>query len=102
MEKAPSKSGAEPAHNRRMQVTASSAVDIRAEVPKFVSRAGFKLEKALETFRIPVEGLVCLDSGLSTGGFTDCLLQHGASQARHYPGRFLPVHFADPSAWASV
>lgn len=46
--------------------------------PKFVSRGGFKLEKALEVFGIDVEGLVMLDAGSSTGGFTDCLLQHGA------------------------
>lgn len=46
--------------------------------PKFVSRGGFKLEKALEKFGVDVEGLVMLDAGSSTGGFTDCLLQHGA------------------------
>lgn len=46
--------------------------------PKYVSRAGYKLEKALEHFAINVQGLTCLDAGLSTGGFTDCLLQHGA------------------------
>lgn len=59
---------------------ASAEINIRAQVPKFVSRAGLKLEKALEFFSIDVEGLVCLDSGLSTGGFTDCLLQRGAAQ----------------------
>lgn len=46
--------------------------------PKYVSRGGFKLEKALDTFAIDVKGLVMLDAGSSTGGFTDCLLQHGA------------------------
>lgn len=46
--------------------------------PKFVSRGGFKLEKALDVFGIDVDGLVMLDAGSSTGGFTDCLLQHGA------------------------
>jgi len=45
---------------------------------KYVSRAGFKMEKALEHFQVPVEGVVALDAGLSTGGFSDCLLQHGA------------------------
>lgn len=44
---------------------------------EYVSRAGFKLARALESFNISVEGLVALDAGLSTGGFTDCLLQHG-------------------------
>jgi 23S rRNA (cytidine1920-2'-O)/16S rRNA (cytidine1409-2'-O)-methyltransferase len=43
--------------------------------PKFVSRAGFKLEKALDHFGIDVKGLVALDAGLSTGGFSDCMLQ---------------------------
>lgn len=46
--------------------------------PKYVSRAGLKLEAALDHFNIDVTGLIALDAGLSTGGFTDCLLQHGA------------------------
>ena len=46
--------------------------------PRHVSRAGVKLEAALEHFGISVEGLVCADLGASTGGFTDCLLQRGA------------------------
>lgn len=46
--------------------------------PKFASRAGFKLEAALDTFDVEVTDLVVLDAGLSTGGFTDCLLQRGA------------------------
>ncbi|MCX7868465.1 MAG: TlyA family RNA methyltransferase, partial [Terrimicrobiaceae bacterium] len=46
--------------------------------PKYVSRGGFKLEAALEAFQIEPAGLVALDLGSSTGGFTDCLLQHGA------------------------
>ena len=44
----------------------------------FVSRAGFKLDHALEIFKIPVQDRYCLDIGASTGGFTDCLLQRGA------------------------
>ncbi len=50
--------------------------------PKYVSRGGFKLEKALDAFELEVSGLVMLDAGSSTGGFTDCLLQRGA-QAVH-------------------
>ena len=46
--------------------------------PKYVSRGGLKLEGALEAFPVSPEGKVCLDIGSSTGGFTDCLLQHGA------------------------
>ncbi|MCA9769887.1 TlyA family RNA methyltransferase [Candidatus Dependentiae bacterium] len=48
--------------------------------PKYVSRAGFKLERALEYFNIDVAGLVILDAGISTGGFTDCLLQKDAQK----------------------
>ncbi|HEX8177593.1 MAG TPA: TlyA family RNA methyltransferase [Pyrinomonadaceae bacterium] len=45
---------------------------------RYVGRGGLKLEAALREFSVKVEGLVCLDVGASTGGFTDCLLQHGA------------------------
>lgn len=48
--------------------------------PRFVSRGGEKLDAALEAFAIDVTGLVCADVGASTGGFTDCLLQHGAAK----------------------
>jgi 23S rRNA (cytidine1920-2'-O)/16S rRNA (cytidine1409-2'-O)-methyltransferase len=54
---------------------------IEVEEPlKYVSRGGLKLEAALQAFQISVEGKVCLDIGTSTGGFTDCLLQHGAKR----------------------
>ena len=46
----------------------------------YVSRGGFKLEKALETFDVDVKGKVCTDVGSSTGGFTDCMLQNGAAK----------------------
>ncbi len=49
------------------------------EMP-FVSRGGLKLARAMEHWRIDVRGKVCMDVGTSTGGFTDCLLQHGAAQ----------------------
>ncbi|MFN5193269.1 MAG: TlyA family RNA methyltransferase, partial [Cyanobacteriota bacterium] len=48
--------------------------------PRFVSRGGEKLVAALEAFPIAVAGRICLDGGISTGGFTDCLLQHGAAR----------------------
>lgn len=51
-----------------------------AQPPKYVSRAGLKLEHGLKTFGVDVNGLVALDIGASTGGFTDCLLQHGAKR----------------------
>ena len=49
------------------------------ELP-FVSRGGFKIEKAIHSLNLDVSGLLCLDVGASTGGFTDCLLQRGASR----------------------
>ena len=49
------------------------------EQPRFVSRGGDKLAAALEGFALPVRGRICLDGGISTGGFSDCLLQAGAS-----------------------
>jgi len=48
--------------------------------PRYVSRGGLKLEAALRDFAVDVSGTVCLDVGASTGGFTDCLLQHGAAR----------------------
>jgi 23S rRNA (cytidine1920-2'-O)/16S rRNA (cytidine1409-2'-O)-methyltransferase len=48
--------------------------------PRFVSRGGIKLENALAALGVPVAGRTCLDVGASTGGFTDCLLQHGAAR----------------------
>lgn len=61
-------------------VREDSDIQCNFEEPKFVSRAGFKLERALEQFNIDVQGKVALDAGLSTGGFTDCLLQRGAAR----------------------
>ncbi|KAG0451500.1 hypothetical protein HPP92_026193 [Vanilla planifolia] len=60
-------------------VSEKSVIEIKAEIPKYVCRAGYKLEAAIEQLHIDIVGKVALDSGLSTGGFTDCLLQHGAS-----------------------
>ncbi|KAL4435580.1 hypothetical protein ABPG77_002543 [Micractinium sp. CCAP 211/92] len=60
-------------------VSDASTVVITAEQPKFVCRAGLKLEAALDHWGIDVAGKAALDSGLSTGGFTDCLLQRGAA-----------------------
>lgn len=57
---------------------AEATVEIRAR-PRFVGRGGDKLQAAMDAFDIRVSGLVCLDVGASTGGFTDCLLQNGAA-----------------------
>ena len=55
-------------------------IEVRGAVCPYVSRGGLKLEKALRDFGVKPEGFVCSDSGASTGGFTDCLLQQGASK----------------------
>lgn len=59
------------------QVTEANKVVVR-NPPPFVSRGGLKLEKALSEFSVDLSGLTCADLGASTGGFTDCMLQHGA------------------------
>ena len=58
---------------------AETSLEVEAG-PRYVSRGGLKLEAALQGFMLEVEGKVCADVGASTGGFTDCLLQHGASR----------------------
>jgi 23S rRNA (cytidine1920-2'-O)/16S rRNA (cytidine1409-2'-O)-methyltransferase len=62
------------------QVTADASIRLLGEDLKYVSRGGLKLERALEHWKIPVEGKICFDIGASTGGFTDCLLQRGAAR----------------------
>jgi len=63
-----------------MQVARDARLEIAGETPRYVSRGGMKLEGALEDLSVSPRGKVCLDVGSSTGGFTDCLLQHGASK----------------------
>jgi 23S rRNA (cytidine1920-2'-O)/16S rRNA (cytidine1409-2'-O)-methyltransferase len=60
-------------------VDAGAAIRLKP-TPRYVSRGGFKLEKALSEFAIDVNGKTVLDVGASTGGFTDCLLAHGAAR----------------------
>lgn len=60
------------------QINPSKEYDIQVKTMPYVSRGGFKLKKALDTFSVKVEGRICFDAGASTGGFTDCLLQNGA------------------------
>ncbi|MHC5773448.1 TlyA family RNA methyltransferase [Nostoc sp.] len=71
--------------NQQLVDKAGTEVDISAQInikvrSPFVSRGGEKLSKALSVFAIPVGERICLDGGISTGGFTDCLLQAGAKQ----------------------
>jgi 23S rRNA (cytidine1920-2'-O)/16S rRNA (cytidine1409-2'-O)-methyltransferase len=61
-------------------VEAHCEIRLLGEDLKYVSRGGLKLERALEHWRIDVNGKTCLDVGASTGGFMDCLLQHGAAR----------------------
>jgi 23S rRNA (cytidine1920-2'-O)/16S rRNA (cytidine1409-2'-O)-methyltransferase len=62
------------------QVEHDSSIRLLGEDLRYVSRGGLKLERALDHWKIEVSGEVCLDVGASTGGFTDCLLQHGAAR----------------------
>jgi 23S rRNA (cytidine1920-2'-O)/16S rRNA (cytidine1409-2'-O)-methyltransferase len=61
-------------------VPSTARLEVHSRLQKYASRAGLKLEGALEDFGIQPAGRVCLDVGSSTGGFTDCLLQHGAAR----------------------
>ena len=58
----------------------TAQIEVRGATCPYVSRGGLKLEKALRDFGVKPDGFVCSDSGASTGGFTDCLLQQGASK----------------------
>ena len=62
-----------------MTVTAQDQIDVRGG-SEFVSRGGHKLKKAMSVFPINLENQICMDIGASTGGFTDCMLQNGASK----------------------
>ncbi len=61
------------------EVSTEAEIEVRIQ-PPFVSRGGEKLAKAIAHFQIQVQNRICLDGGISTGGFTDCLLQAGAKQ----------------------
>ena len=61
-------------------VSPDAKIEVRGDALPFVSRGGFKLDKALRVFPNDPDGMVCIDCGASTGGFTDVLLQHGAKR----------------------
>ena len=63
-----------------MPVSPDAQIEVRGEALPFVSRGGFKLDKALKVFPVDPAGKLCIDCGASTGGFTDVLLQHGAAK----------------------
>lgn len=62
------------------EVSDSDSVEITGEQLRYVGRGGLKLEAALERFALDITGAECIDIGASTGGFTDCMLQHGAAK----------------------
>ncbi|MCL1913143.1 MAG: TlyA family RNA methyltransferase [Eubacteriaceae bacterium] len=70
----------QPATKAGIMVNADDEIVVRKKTPEFASRGGLKLQKALELFCISVDGALCMDIGASTGGFTDCLLKHGAKR----------------------
>jgi len=61
-------------------IDSAAALRLLGEDLRYVSRGGLKLEKALEHWQIDLNGKICLDVGASTGGFSDCMLQHGAAK----------------------
>ena len=76
------------------QVPSDAPIRLVRQKPRFVSRAGLKLEAALRRFEIDVIGAVCLDIGASTGGFTDCLLKHGAERVHAVDVGFGQLHWS--------
>lgn len=69
-----------PATKPGVPTPTDATIVLTEQEPKYVSRAGFKMEAALKEFNVAPTGLVVLDAGISTGGFTDCLLQNGAKR----------------------
>lgn len=63
-----------------MTIGAEQKVEVRGNTLRYVSRGGLKLEKAMQSFPISLQGAICMDVGASTGGFTDCMLQNGAKK----------------------
>ena len=62
------------------KVAVNADIEVKGSQMKYVSRGGYTLEKAINEFGVQLEGKICLDIGASTGGFTDCMLQNGASK----------------------
>ncbi|MGE5614159.1 MAG: TlyA family RNA methyltransferase [Bacillota bacterium] len=70
----------EPANKAGSSYPAEAAIEVRENPNPYVSRGGLKLEKAINYFNIDLKGKTVLDVGASTGGFTDCMLKHGAAR----------------------
>lgn len=81
------------------KITSEQPIVIAGTRKLYVSRGGEKLAAALHTFHIALDGLICLDIGASTGGFTDCMLQHGAARVyaiENGTGQMAPALRDDP------
>lgn len=70
--------GKENKAGTKIDITAN--ISVKADEMRYVSRGGYKLEKAMQEFPIELKGKICMDVGASTGGFTDCMLQNGAAK----------------------
>ncbi len=81
-----------PALKPSTQVTSTQQVAVASPPRRYVSRGGDKLAHALATFDVTVAGRRCLDAGASTGGFTDCLLQHDAAHVLAYDVGYGQIH----------
>lgn len=73
------RAGNKPVTTAGQPVHSKDVLHVRGADQPYTSKGGLKLEGALAAFAIPVQGRVCIDAGASTGGFTDCLVKHGAS-----------------------
>lgn len=71
--------GAAPVATGGQLVPADKPMSVRGLFDRYLSKGGYKLEGAIEDFHISVQGRVCIDAGACTGGFTDCLVKHGAA-----------------------
>jgi len=72
--------GGQPVRTGGQLVPAEKPLAVRGLYERYVGNGGYKLEGALEAFGVSAEGRVCIDAGACTGGFTDCLVQHGAAR----------------------
>ena len=61
-------------------VSSTARIEVRGKDIPFVSRGGLKLQKAMDSFDLSLQDVIAMDIGASTGGFTDCMLQHGAAR----------------------
>ena len=85
------------------QLQEDDQVEITGGQLPFVSRGGLKLQRALEVFPISLNGCICADIGASTGGFTDCMLQHGAAKIYAIDvgtGQLHPSVICRPMRWS--